>query len=183
MKKKKTILILLLVIIILVIGTCIWIKNLKEDNKQSNLMMEQIKNENNKLEQSIEKYNNNRKDLASLLENSYTEEFNTQYEQVIASLTKIDDTIKEVQKTIHTLDKKCKNQVYSNKEVNQVCSTYQEYYEKIVNTYINDSNQVNQIIEEYNQEKMEKLELYVPNTVTEYIDYNIDGVYLERDEQ
>ena len=65
-------------------------------------------------------------------------------------------------------------------EVNNICNDYKEYYETIVNVYFNDINKVNGFIDSYNSEYSKNLERYNSDLVTDYIDYNKDGKYLER---
>ena len=59
---------------------------------------------------------------------------------------------------------------------------YQENYETAVNIFLNDQNQVNILIKTYNETSTSPLEEFQSKKITEYIDYNQDGNYLEREE-
>ena len=84
--------------------------------------------------------------------------------------------------TIKTLDKNCQKRIFSEKEVNTICKTYQKNYETAVNIFLNDQNQVNILIKTYNETSTSPLEEFQSKKITEYIDYNQDGNYLEREE-
>ena len=66
------------------------------------------------------------------------------------------------------------------KEINDICASYSEYYETVVNIYINDCKQFNTMIKAYNNTENTPLEEYQSVEINDYVDYNQDGNYLEK---
>ena len=86
-----------------------------------------------------------------------------------------------INKKVNKLDNLCLNRLFKDGVVNNICSNYKVYYETLNNIYVNDVNDVNNIIVSYNSEYDRGLEVY--SVDREYIDYNKDGVFLERDDR
>ena len=83
--------------------------------------------------------------------------------------------IKKIDNNIDKIDKRCKI-IYEDKNINKICDSYQELYEKIINLYVLDINNYNKKIDGYNNYKNENIDNY-EMIHNEYIDYNDDGVY------
>lgn len=177
--------ILFLIVIIIIIVLCLiffWIKNWIEDSKNNQKKMEEIKETYQVLETDISNYNDTRTKLIEQLQEYYPEKLTEDYLNYTNLLTKQENNIEKMLITIKTLDKNCQKRIFSEKEVNTICKTYQENYETAVNIFLNDQNQVNILIKTYNETSTSPLEEFQSKKITEYIDYNQDGNYLEREE-
>ena len=112
------------------------------------------------------------------ISNTYIEKLNEKYEIIINNLKEEENIIKEIEKKVKKLDTSCHN-TFNNKDVNKICNNYKKYYETIINIFVNDVKDVNDIVKKYNENNTDKLEEYQTNY--NYIDYNKDGKYLERE--
>ena len=140
-----------------------------------------FKSEFKKLEQNINNYNGIRDNIETNLNDYYTEKLTNDYNTYIDLLTKEENTIKQIETNIDNIKNNCQNRIFNEKEVNNICNTYKDYYETVVNIFIKDKNQVNKMITTYNNTTNNTLEEYISNTYNDFIDYNEDRIYLERD--
>ena len=183
MKKKNYFVPMIVGVIIVVIMIILFIRNLQKDSKESEIIMEQIKTTYQELEENIQEYNQKRDGILGLLTTYYEEKFKNDYGNIISSLYDQERIVESISKNVVKLDDSCQGKLFKEQEVNNICSNYQEYYEQIVNIYMNDQNQVNKMIETYNETATEHLEKFSSLQVTDYIDYNKDGKYLEKVEE
>lgn len=184
-KKSKKVLFAIITIIVIVAVVIITrlIINIKNENDKLNDMMNKITESYQLLETNIDTYNKNRQTLSEYLDNYYTENLDEDYDNYIKLLSEQEDTIEAMHTSIDEISNNCKDRLFSRKEVNNICSTYQEYYEMVVNIFINDQAQVNKMINKYNENATNPLAEYQPTKITDYIDYNQDGEYLEREDK
>ncbi|MBQ8681440.1 MAG: hypothetical protein IJ509_00810 [Bacilli bacterium] len=183
MKKKQKILIIIITIIVIIAAIItIVIKNINEENNKLNTIMKEITITYNLLENNINTYNNNRTNLSNLLDTYYTDNLSNDYNQYISILSEQEDTINAIYTNVEDLSKNCKDRLFSKKEINNICTSYEEYYETVVNIYLNDQLQINEMIKIYNASSTSPLEEYHSTTLTDYIDYNHDGNYIERED-
>lgn len=183
--KKKNNKILWFVIAVVVIITAIMvfivIKNMNEDADKNNVAMDNISKSYQLLEDNIELYNNNRQTLSSSLDNYYTDNLTKDYQTYITLLSEQADIIKSIHTQINDIEENCQDRIFSKKEINNICSNYQDYYEMVVNIFINDKQEINKIIKTYNMNTNSPLNEYASEDLTDYIDYNKDGQYLGRE--
>lgn len=182
-KNKIIYFIIIILIFFISSGIMIFIKNIKKDSKENDNIMEEIKTTYQLLENNITTYNEIRTNLATTLDNYYTDNLETDHPNFISLLTKEEDIAITIHQNIEKLAKNCQDRIFTQKEINTICSNYPEYYEQIINVFINDKEQVNAIIKSYNETNNQSLEEYHPKQITDYIDYNNDGKYLERENQ
>ena len=142
--------------------------------------MNEIKEEYKQFENTLSTYNQNRETFSNYLKDYYQDNLKTDYLKYINLLETQENTINNLTKNITKIETNCQNRLFKEKEINDICNKYQEYYETVVNIYINDYNQVNTMIKSYNNEEVEKLNEYQSTDLKEYIDYNKDGKYLEK---
>lgn len=178
MKKKLVIIVILLIISGFIIT---FIKNFQDNKKTTEKTMNEITTDYKKLEQNINEYNGIRESIETNLNDYYTEKLSSDYNTYIDLLKKEENSIKEIETNINSIKNNCQNRIFNEKEVNNICNTYKEYYETVVNIFIKDINQINKMITTYNTTTNNTLEEYTSNTYKEFIDYNEDGIYLERD--
>ena len=178
MKKK----IIIIVILLAISGLAItFIKNFQDNKQVTEKTKIKITSEYKKLEQNINNYNGIRDNIETNLNDYYTEKLTNDYNTYIDLLTKEENTIKQIETNIDNIKNDCQNRIFNEKEVNNICNTYKDYYETVVNIFIKDKNQVNKMITTYNNTTNNKLEEYISNTYNDFIDYNEDRIYLERD--
>ena len=104
------------------------------------------------------------------------------YDGFITFLSDEEKLLKDIYGEVEKLDDFCLDRLFKDSEVNNICGNYKGYYETVYNVYVNDINRVNEIINSYNQEYNENLEVYSSRLGSDYIDYNGDGVFLERED-
>lgn len=180
--KKILFIIIPIIIIAIIIAIIILINNIKKETNELNDKMNQITNSYQLLETNSNIYNNNRKTLSESLNNSYIENLEKDYDKYINILKEQENTIETIHTSIDDISDNCEDRLFSRKEVNNICSTYKEYYEIVVNVFIKDQAQVNKMINKYNEDATNKLNEYKSNKLIDYIDYNQDGIYLERED-
>lgn len=187
-KSKKThnnkiIYIIIVALLLSLMALTMLLKNIKKDSEKNNNTMQEIKTTYQQLETNISTYNEIRNTLVTNLENYYTKNLTIDYPKFIDYLTKEENIVIEIKTNIDQLEQNCKDRIFKEKEVNTICNTYKEYYEKVVNIFINDQKQINYIINTYNETEKQSLEVFQPTQIKDYIDYNKDGKYLEREDQ
>ncbi len=186
MKKvsKKNILIIWGVIVILIVLLAliiIFIKKLNEDKKEMENNEVLINSYYDNLKKEAEEYNQIRKEISLFINDFYYETVKEDYENQIESFKKYDDEILEITDIIKELDKKCKIN-YTKEIIQNKCNSYKKDYETMVNVFLNDINNYNKKLDGYNKERGENLDLFKSSTVLNYIDYDEDGIYLEKDD-
>ena len=157
--KKIGISILAILLLGITIGL-IYTKNFTEDKNKSLQKMNQIKEDNSKLRDNIISYNKNKKEITEYLSIYYEEQFIKDYPTIIELFNKNEALIKQVSQQEKTLNTNCKNQIYRDKEVNNICKTHTKTYQKLLEVYQKDIESFNQTITIYNENTEEKLELF-----------------------
>ena len=157
--KKIGISILAILLLGITIGL-IYTKNFAEDKNKSIQKMNQIKESNNILKKSIISYNKNKKTITEYLSIYYEEQFIKDYPNIIELFTKNETIINQVSQQEKILNGNCKNQIYQDKEVNNICKTHANTYQKLLEVYQRDIESFNQTITIYNDNTKEKLNLF-----------------------
>lgn len=157
--KKIGISILAILLLGITIGL-IYTKNFTEDKNKSLQKMNQIKESNSKLKDNIISYNKNKKEITEYLSIYYEEQFIKDYPTIIELFNKNETLIEQVSQQEKTLNTNCKNQIYQDKEVNNICKTHAKTYQKLLEVYQKDIESFNQTITIYNENTEEKLELF-----------------------
>ena len=157
--KKIGISILAILLLGITIGL-IYTKNFTEDKNKSLQKMNQIKEDNSKLRDNIISYNKNKKEITEYLSIYYEEQFIKDYPTIIELFNKNEALIKQVSQQEKTLNTNCKDQIYRDKEVNNICKTHTKTYQKLLEVYQKDIESFYQTITIYNENTEEKLELF-----------------------
>ena len=156
---------------------------IKSFNKDKQEMLESgnlIKEAYDNVKKEVENYNNIRIDIAKLTDNFYYSTIVDVYDDNLEKFNTYDSIINDITKQITVIDSKC-GQLYNEKEVNDICNIYKKDYETIVNVFINDINSYNNKLSSYNDDEEGNLELFKSNYISDYVDYNGDGIYLKKD--
>lgn len=175
MKKKIIITSFIVIVIVLIL---LLIRIYQEKTKTRN-NIEIIKQNYEELKININNYNSDR---SKLINNNdyYQETFKESYEELIKILSSIDNDTSKITKNIENIDNCCQNKLYKDSNITNICKKYKTTYEKTVNTFINDINDINLLIEKYNNETNSNLVKYSSNNIKDYIDYDKDGKYMEK---
>lgn len=182
---KKLIIIAIITTIIFGIGSysiLSFIKSIKEDTKNTNINIEKIDKNYKEILEKIDIFNESRSDLMDLLENVYTNNLKEKYNNIINLIQSEDDSVNDIKILVSTLDNLCPHD-YINSKAKKECSLYQDYFEQMTNVLITDTNKINELINKYNANYEDKLEIYNSKSNDEYIDYNKDGKYLGRENE
>lgn len=187
MKNKKIILMIIVGILLIISGLISnLVINFKEDKKTTNARMVLTNKEYDEFLKASNKFSTMRDDLyinvfSEMYYDTLKENINYYHEKLKEYESLVDDTTK----TVKELDKYCKNVYYKDAKTNTKCSDYKTIYEKVVNCFVYDINQVNDNIKKYNQEEQaldsntQVLNEYKHNK--KFIDYNKDKKYLGKD--
>ena len=179
--KNKKVLIITFVVIILIIPIVMILKNIKDDNDLLSKIMNEITTSSSVLEDNIKIYNQNRDKLVSSLNGYYSDMLANDYDKYINILKDQENIIKAIYSNVEALADNCGDRLFSKKEVNNICNNFEDYYETVVNVYIDDETKVNELIKSYNKNTNKNLVEYHSDKITDYIDYNKDGEYLGRE--
>ena len=177
--KSNSIKILIGIIIAIFVAVFIYIfiQNINKESELNSKRMIAIQQINNSLSKNITDYNGARSTLSFRVKETYTDNLNEKYQLIINQLDKEENYLKNAKSNVVNLDEKCNGKMYSNAGINEICMGYKIYYEEIVNVFINDINQVNSIIDKYNEKNTNTLNKYTSQEFNNYIDYNKDGNY------
>ena len=153
---KKRLIISIIIIIIVFLGVFITI-DINKEKREINNNMELIKKNYHLLSNSIDKYNEIRNEYTNMSNVLLIDEYKSKHEEFLALLASYDEEIKNIDAYIENISFRC-NQIYIDTEVNNICNSYKSLYDKIINLYIADINNYNNIISKYNEYSDEKLE-------------------------
>lgn len=140
----------------------------------------------------VEEFKDIREKTVSAIEDysSYYTGMDTKYSEIIEQVEKYDKKVKELADADTYLSEYCINKNYTDPTTNQKCTNFIMNYEKSVNTFIGDIKFFNNKVDQYNawvetenqsdgrKRDYEKIEKYVSDNFTDYIDINGDETYL-----
>lgn len=182
MKKRMIIVVsIILVIIIFCYAGLSFMKGLTNDKKVISENMEIIKNSYNNIKKEVEIYNDIRDEVTLFINNFYYDRIENEYLDNVNKLNSYDEVINKITNEVKKLDDKC-NITYTNTEVNNICNSYKNDYELIVNVFVNDVNSYNRKLSSYNNDNNGNLELFNSEYIKDYIDYNNDSIYEKKEE-
>ena len=182
MKKKYLFIGIGFVLFLTVIVCCLLL--IKSFNKDKQEVLENgniINDSYDKVKSEVTEYNQMRIDIASLIDNFYYSTIANEYEANLEKFKKYDNIVNNITNEINVIDGKC-NQIYQDKNINDICNNYKNDYETIVNVFVNDINNYNNKLANYNKDEEQYLELFKSSYISDYIDYNNDGMYLKKDD-
>ena len=174
--KKILLLIGIVVFSVVCVFAFFFIKNLINDSSSSVDRMNSIRNYNNLIEKNVIDYNASRKTLATLLKTTYIDSFDSKKDNIFMLLDKELNYIKSTKNYVLELDKNCKGKMYADAYVNEICLRYGTNYESMVNVFVSDYTNINNMVTAYN-ESHDDLDQYSSVEFGKYIDYNGDGIY------
>ena len=169
--KKK--LIIGIISIILVTAITIFVLMIAKDRKEKKNNMEIIRNNYNLLATSINNYNEIRSKYSEMSTVLIIKSYKDKHEEFVTLLAEYNKEMKNIDNYISNIKMRCTG-IYSDSEINKICSSYKTVYEKVVNLYVSDIDNYNNFITKYNESKNESLEI-VEKVHEDYIDYDGDG--------
>ena len=173
MNSSVVIIIVILVISVVVIG-------INKEKRDINNNMEQIRKSYSFLTGSINKYNDIRTEYIDKTSVLILDDFKDKHADFINILDQYNEVMKNIDSYISNINYRCMY-LYNDNEINNICNSYKGIYEKVVNLYVNDLNNYNNLITKYNEYNEEKLPLY-EMVHKDYIDYDNDSVFLGRND-
>ena len=176
--KKRIVYIVLIVVLVLIVGIggFFFVRNMLNARRITNERIEEIKTLKTSFEESILDYNKSRSSLLSIVEGMVVDDMSSTYHNVYSLLDKEEKAIVQVKDYVLKLDSDCKGKMYSDAYINGYCLEYRFNYEQMVNVFLEDVKNVNDIIEKYNHSHSELLKVY-SSEIKDYINYNEDGNY------
>lgn len=181
MKEKKALIISIIILAFVVVAIMVGIK-INSKNRELGERQENIESTYKELEINIKDYNGNREMISSKLDNYYTDNLESDYDDFIKILNEQENIIDRIKLSTKDLGKNCGDRLYPRGDINKICNNYQDYYETVVNVFVSDFSEINTIINDYNQANNKELEVYKAKNLVDYVDYNKDGKYLGRDQ-
>ena len=177
MNKKKILVGFVIVIVVgLIVSLFFFFKGIVDDNKRTHNQIIEIKILSSNIDDYVSEFNNQRKTLSFLLTDTYTSNLKDRHDNIFMLLDKEEGVVREVQEVIHTMDKDCGDRIYSDSSANEICHSYKNTYEEMVNVFINDVSHINDMIDEY-VSSYGDMGKYVSGDFDTYIDYDGDGVF------
>lgn len=164
-----------------------FMNSLKTDKEEIHRRMEVITSSYEVFKQDATTFSQVRDDLyINVFSEIYYETLKDNITVYFEKLKEYENTLDQVEKEALTLNENCKGIYYPEAEINTKCSAFSKSYEEMVNYFVNDVNQVNKNIDEYNKYQTENitgnvlLEKY--HTTKKYIDFNQDKEYAGKEE-
>ena len=161
--------------IVLIGGISIFVTNIMDAKKEMEENANYIKENYQNLTKNVESYNQIRTNYTDMSKDFILDTYKDSHQEYLNLLTKYNETIKDIDENIKNISSKC-DLIYDDHEVNKICQSYDTLYEKLVNLYITDISNHNEIIDKYNNYKSDKLE-QITMIYDNYIDYNNDNTY------
>ena len=181
MKKKYFLIIFVLIIFVFIVsGGVFFVKKMMSDVKVTNDNITKIGSFYRDMNSYIDDYNSNRDALGVLTKNIYIDNLDGKYNNIVLLLNREMENVSNVHDIILELDNKCNGRIYSDAYVNEVCLNYKNNYELMVNVFVLDVVNINNLVSQYNYSHDKKLDEY--KSSFDYIDFNNDGVYSGKEE-
>lgn len=191
MSNKKTVLILFLLgIVSLVAGfVLMFISSVKEDQEEMNNRIGTITKGYDTFKSELEKVNEER-DLIhkDFLDTIYYETFEKNDTAYKNRLLTYEENITNLSKKNKKMKEYCNSGVYySSSDANNKCRAFNQAYEEMINSFVDDISKYNNNINQYNtwltsQGNTTSLKLEKYDTKKTYIDFNKDGEYSGKEE-
>lgn len=121
----------------------------------------------------------------SILENLYYETMYNSDTLVKNEFVKYEKMVDEITDSVKELDALCKDVYYPEGNINSMCMNYSTIYEQVMNYFVTDVDDYNEIVKQYNSyQTSTNSNYYVKeySTTKYYIDYNGDRVFEGKEE-
>ena len=121
----------------------------------------------------------------SILENLYYETMYNSDTLVKNEFVKYEKMVDEITENVKELEPLCRDVYYPNGSINSMCMNYPSIYEQVMNYFLIDVEEYNEIVKQYNAyQNSINSNYYVKeySTTKNYIDYNGDQVFEGKEE-
>ena len=169
-KGKLTIGIIVIIVVTIILILVLTVSKERKENKNN---MEIIRKNYNLLTTSINKYNEIRTKFNEMSSVLLIDSYKNKHEEFVILLDDYNKEMTNIDTFIDNINFRCQR-TYNDSEIDKICTSYKNIYEKLVNLYVSDIDNYNNFITEYNKNKNESLET-IAKIHDEYIDYNGDG--------
>ena len=188
MLSKKYIYYILALGLVLVIagGFSSFLNGLKADRELVARRMEDVSSVYEAFNTDVSLFGDYREDFHdSILENLYYETMYNSDTLVKNEFIKYEKMVDDITDSVKALDTLCKDVYYPQSNINNMCMNYPSIYEQVMNYFVVDVNEYNEIVKDYNSyQNTNNSTYYVKeySTTKDYIDYNGDKVFEGKEE-
>ena len=158
-----------------------FVKEYKEDVKNTKIILKEIDKEYTGFEKEIVEYNKNLTSLITILKScTYIDKIDNNKTEMSKLMNSVSEQLDEIS-SYKYLNKYC-GKKFSDGKTNRNCASFLKTYEKSVNVYVDVVVVYNDIVKKYNElvEENEKIKEF-ESKYKDYIDYDKDGTYLGKD--
>ncbi len=193
MKNKKKIIIIISVVLIL-LGVISFFgykfyQSIVKDREELNKQVNEILDNYNIFKDNIKNINIKREEIYnSIFKDNYYMEMSNKQDDWMKLLDDYEKEVEKLDNDSNNLKENCENVNFINKDVEVSCDSFSSNYEIIINSFVQDIELYNQNIDSYNEwvdnnkdKKYNKMDKYISDKYTNYIDYNNDGIYLGKE--
>ena len=167
-------------------GFSSFLAGLKKDRELVVRRMDDVSADYETFDTSVSLFGDYREDFHdSILENLYYETMYNSDTLVKNEFIKYESMVDDISETVKALDALCRDVYYPEGNINSMCMNYPTIYEQVVNYFLVDVNEYNDIVKQYNQyQNSTNSSYYVKeySTTKKYIDYNGDKVFEGKEE-
>ena len=175
--KKNVMTIIAIILGCIILGVCfVFCRNIFMETRYRNRKIIEIKDYNSDIVESVSKFRHVKNTLQVLLGETYADNVDEKYDNIVLLLNREYDALKVVESTVFKLDTYCEGEKYSDASVNGICLEYKKSYEEVINGYVYDIEHINRIFQVYNKNHSKQLEYYKSSQFGDYVDYNQDGI-------
>lgn len=182
--KKKTIIIIISIIVLIGVGLAAFAYTVKEDQRKTIIKMEEINDNYDKYNQSIQAFAKIREQYFEAKADTFLEEFSKNTKDWNTLMDSYEKSVQKIEDRSKNLKKNCVVK-FADAGVNNKCTMFKANYEAAMNYYITDVKNYNKTVDEYNtwvtegNYKYDKLNLVV---YQDYTDFDKDGEYFGKEE-
>lgn len=187
MKKKvlNTIFILLIVSGIAVIA--FYLNFLATEKRYNKEIATKLEEHYDAFKTSVRKFSEQRTIFLDATAEIYLEDLNTNYDDIISLLKEYDKAVLDVKDKAEPFEDIIKKVRLTDKSLQDKIIAFKINYEQSINYYVYDISEINIFFEEYNKllevnenKDLKKLPKYNA-VITDYLDYNKDGIYMGKE--
>ena len=180
MKKKNIVIIIVVLLIVSLLGIGIFaakkaIDKADKDKKQREKEEKEIIDNFDKFKEAIEGFSLEWSTYEEIIKSDINENTIYQYDGWILSIDTYTQALDEVEKASDIYKKRCINNYYAKKSVEDKCKAFMDAYERAVNSYVVDIEDFNEKIKTINAKAKQELKEY--ELKYEKVDINKDKEY------
>ena len=185
MKSSKIIVIVIVVLGIFLGLVSFFVNSLKKDQLETKKIMNMIVKEYDLFEDQVLTFNDVRDQVYIVVfQDTYYDSLKDSYEKFNNTMQELEKNVDQVVDQSLKLKSHC-DTYYSDSSINNKCSTFKQLYEEVMNSFVNDVEKYNELLDDYNDYLKENGHtdegLLEYKTDKKYIDFNKDKEYSGRE--